>query len=721
MRDTKRVLHGGSTRRFSTAVPRRFSTAVRRQGGTSIHALLVTMLLATPAAAQQPPAVFAEIIDMATATTAASRLGVRQKDPVIDRRFVSMRLDAVFGAAGDSAGQQLTLNLPSGARTATLSRVDEDATNHRSWVGTVDGVDYSHVVFTERDGIVSGLIDLVGTKYQLRTIGDGVFALEQLDQEAFGQELQPLTMTDAEIGAMRAAADPAPATDDAGTIDVLILYTPAARANRGGTAQVQALASQIIADSNAIYSRSGITTRLRLVGTSEFMHTEESDPPGEPGIGMSIDLSVLTDSVIVRNLRNDHRADVVQLLEFSTSSVCGIGWLLPRIDLTDFNAYSIADVTCVAQYTPTHEIGHNLGSHHDPQNAGGSPLFSYSYGYQDPQARFRTVMAYNCPATCPRIMHMSNPAVNDSTSGQTTGTSTQNNALSINNAASVVANWRQGGGTNPPVAPTGLQSQATASSVTISWSPSANAIRYILQAGNTSGSSNLYNASVGAQTTLSSPLAPGTYFWRVIAVNNAGPSAPSAEAQFTIVSPPSIPTNLQSVVTGNNVTLSWSAVTADAAASAATGYTLQVGTTLGTSNLFNAAVGNLTSVSGTVAPGTYFWRVRATNSAGSSAATADRQFTVGCTLPGAPTNFAFTLSGRVVTLTWTAPTTGAATNYLIEAGSATGLANLVVLPTGSATPGAQALAPSGTFFVRIRGQNACGNGPVSNERVIVVP
>ena len=92
-----------------------------------------------------------------------------------------------------------------------------------------------------------------------------------------------------------------------------------------------------------------------------------------------------------------------------------------------------------------------MGSSHAPED-GGSGLYPYSFGYKHPSNLFRTVMAYDCPGGCPRVLHFSNPNVNYS--GAPTGTVAQhNNALSINNAANTVANFRQavGGGTPPTI------------------------------------------------------------------------------------------------------------------------------------------------------------------------------------------------------------------------------------------------------------------------------
>ena len=57
---------------------------------------------------------------------------------------------------------------------------------------------------------------------------------------------------------------------------------------------------------------------------------------------------------------------------------------------------------------------------------------------------------------------------------------------------------------------------------------------YVLQVGTSPGRSNVFNASVGSTTGASGALPNGLYYWRVIAVNGAGPSPPSAEAQFAV-------------------------------------------------------------------------------------------------------------------------------------------------------------------------------------------
>jgi len=259
----------------------------------------------------------------------------------------------------------------------------------------------------------------------------------------------------------------------------------------------------------------------------------------------------------------------------------------------------------------------------------------------------------------------------------------------------------------------------------LSWTPPATggiATGFVLEVGTQSGGSELYQGPVGGLPTVSGVVPPGTYYWRVVAVNAFGSSAASAEAQFTITAPapPTAPTSLFSQVIGNSVTLTWGGATGNPAPS---NYILQIGRATGLSNIFSGAVGHVTSVTGSAPNGTYFWRVIAANAFGNSLPSSERQFTAGCTdPPGAVLSLAATRSGQTVTLSWLPPLTGGApTQYVIEAGSASGLSNLLVFPTGSTSTFLSTQAPSGTYYVRVLGQNACGTGPASNEQVIVVP
>ena len=122
-------------------------------------------------------------------------------------------------------------------------------------------------------------------------------------------------------------------------------------------------------------------------------------------------------------------------------------------------------------------------------------------------------------------------------------------------------------------------------------------------------------------------------------------------------------------------------------------------------------------------PGTYYVRLRAENAAGSGPPANELTVSLptAASVASAPALLRSNVEpSRLVTLAWTPPFDGAATSYFVEAGSASGLANLVVLPIGPA-PELQVVAPPGTYFVRVRAANSAGVSAASNEVVVVVP
>ena len=592
-------------------------------------AVVFAILLAESAAAQPVETLFEHRLDVAAAEAQLPRTGRRA---VVTRARVGLRLDRLFGDG--RALERVLLNTGDRAWIARFERLDRDRAGFRSWVGVIEGVPESHVVITERAGVVSGLINAVDATYQLRTDAPGTYVLERVDVARLADERDPMEMDRSPVSSSH---DAMAATNDDGTvIDVLLLYTPAARVERGGTAHIDALVSQIISDTNTAFSRSGIAPRVRLAAAREIAWTEAPACPQADNApcGMSVDLSSLRDSTVASALRDQYRADLVQLLVHSPDlSSCGVGYLLTSTSWKDFPAFSIADIACAAQYTPTHEMGHNMGSHHAPEDGASRALFDYSYGFKDASRGFRTVMAYSCSgASCSRVLNFSNPAVFHN--GGPTGTAVQDNARSINAAALAVANFRQ--------------------------------------------------ASTGGGV-------------------------------------PRAPTGLRASVSGNSVSVAWDPVFADATNGAASSYVLQVGSAAGAADLFNASVGAATSASGIVFDGAYYWRVIALNTAGASGPSSESLFTVGCVAPSPPQHFTFSVTGRIVSLAWQPPAVSSGpVSYIVEAGSAPGLANLLAAPVGNITSGATE-APPATYFVRVRALNACGVSGASNEQTITVP
>lgn len=222
--------------------------------------------------------------------------------------------------------------------------------------------------------------------------------------------------------------------------------------------------------------------------------------------------------------------------------------------------------------------------------------------------------------------------------------------------------------------------------------------------------------SVSWECARAMTLAEGWDFGSSTCVTSRQTSASAAAAAITIA-----PTNLRSTVTGNTVRLDWGAVADDVRS-----YLIEAGSAPGASNLasFNTANNAPALIVNDVPAGMYFVRVRALGLDGLPGP-ASNEIAVAVSAacgapPGPPTALTFTVTGAAVSLSWNRPSGAAPGAYVVEAGSAPGLSNIVVFDTGSAITQLTATAPSGTYYVRVRARNACGIGTPSNEVTIGV-
>lgn len=289
------------------------------------------------------------------------------------------------------------------------------------------------------DNVLVGNIVTLSHRYHIRYLGGELHAIYEIDQHQFALESEPIPVeTEASSNENRVP------TDDGSVIDVMVVYTPQARSAAGGTSAMQALINLGMSETNTGLNNSSGNFDMNLVHMAEVSYSDTGN------ISLDLDrLRVSSDGYMdnVHPLRDTHHADLVSLWVANGGSACGVGYLMTTLS-NDFEsfAFSVTDLDCATgNYTFGHEMGHNMGSHHDPDNASGSGVFAYSHGHQAPNEAFRTIMAYNCPGGCTRVNHWSNPNVNSS--GQPTGVSgVSDNALSLNNVALTVANFRDSGG-----------------------------------------------------------------------------------------------------------------------------------------------------------------------------------------------------------------------------------------------------------------------------------
>jgi hypothetical protein len=452
-------------------------------------------------------------------------------------RFVDVDADllGVPGRAGPTPAGPILIELFDGLTYA--AERDRSLSGPRGsliWRGHLEGVEDGRVTLVALGDVVVGTIRLPHALYKLRYAGGGRHAVEEIDFEALPVEAEPLSEEAFSGGAPQASEEPLPELDDDGSIvDVLVVYTPDARSQEGGTAAIEALSILAVDETNQAYANSAIGAQLRLVHTAEVSYVESGS--------ISTDLSRLrsrTDGYMdeVHGWRDTHAADVVALINANGGGYCGIAYVMTNLSNSfESNAFSVTLRTCATgNYTFGHEIGHNMGSTHDRDNSG-SALYEYSHGFQDPGDVFRTVMAYNCPNGCPRRQHFSNPDAYFQ--GLPTGidhdldpNNSADNARSINNARYTIANWRVSGEapTEPPAGPSNFVATATSDTgISLSWNDASDNESGFELERSTDGAPYAPVASPGPNVTSygDAGLDPSTpYDYRLRAVNSVGAS-----------------------------------------------------------------------------------------------------------------------------------------------------------------------------------------------------
>jgi hypothetical protein len=188
------------------------------------------------------------------------------------------------------------------------------------------------------------------------------------------------------------------------------------------------------------------------------------------------------------------------------------------------------------------------------------------------------------------------------------------------------------------------------------------------------------------------------------------------------------PSGLSATVTGDVVTLTWTAPAPSNDIDGVYGYIIDAGSAPGRQDVIELFVGTQTSYTARgVGAGRYFVRVRTRgffNSGDLSAPSNEVLVVVGtstCTPPASPSGLApISIRGGTVTLAWnTSP--GGPTSYVLEAGSGPGLSDLANADLRSLLTGLTVTGVSvGTYYVRIRAINACGLSAPSNEIIVVV-
>ena len=272
------------------------------------------------------------------------------------------------------------------------------------------------------------------------------------------------------------------------------------------------------------------------------------------------------------------------------------------------------------------------------------------------------------------------------------------------------------GTSTAPGAPTALTATAGNAQVALAWTASSGATSYNVYRGTTSGGESTTAIATGVTGTsyTNTGLTNGTtYFYTVAAVSAGGTSTASNEASATPTAgtAPSAPTGLAAAGGTAQITVTW------AASSGATAYNIYRGTTSGSegTTVF-ASVGNVTTYTNTgLGNGaTYFYKVAAVNSVGTSAQSAEVSATTSNT-PPAPTGVAAAAGNSQATVTWTA-SSGATAYNIYRSTTSGGEGTTVYAALGNVTTYTNTGLTNGTaYYYTVAAVNSVGTSAQSTQ------
>ena len=335
----------------------------------------------------------------------------------------------------------LTLNLfDDTVYSATVERVSSTQSGY-ALTGRLEGVPLGTLTLVVNGSVVAGTVRSPAATYTIRSGGDGLYVVRQVDLTQLAPEavppppgpagtdprrrpvpeapdLPPQSQGDllrvvpppaggapaavrtagaegaspVPIAAERAVGDPrSPAqTDDATVIDVAVFYTPAARVAAGGPGQIEAVIDLRVTETNQAYADSEVIQRINLVFREEVDYTEADDIQTDLNR-----LSAPSDGYVdgVHALRDVYAADLVHLLEDrSLFDAAGIAWGMDDVSPEfESQAFSVSNVRA-ENVLFAHELGHNMGLDHDrfeqlwvgrldPDHPDNNKPYPYSYGY----------------------------------------------------------------------------------------------------------------------------------------------------------------------------------------------------------------------------------------------------------------------------------------------------------------------------------------------------
>jgi hypothetical protein len=406
----------------------------------------MAVLSLSATAADRPRLFGAAVPSKSAAAPMANPAAIRERLAAPDFTLIP---DLAAKTNDQSDGPWFTLDLFDNlALDAQVMRVERTPGGGTAIIARLADAELGSAVLVQNGRVLTGSVTFPGGSYSILPQADGTVSIAKVAPHLLPPDGEPRMVEGAAPLAGDLAAGDAP-TDTGKLIDVIVFWTPAAQSAAGGLTQIQNNIDTAITLTNNAYRNGGIAQRIRLVSKQAVTYTET----GPDAFGNA--LTAITNGTIAGTAaaRNAFGADEVVLV-INDPAYCGIAWLPSTISSAnaDQGFAIVGGGSCLTtNFSFGHELGHNMGAHHDPYVAPGPGAFAYSHGIShigpSSATSWRTIMAYNneCAATvggCTRLQYFSNPLVNYADGFAMGDGPARNNALTLNKSANAVSNYR---------------------------------------------------------------------------------------------------------------------------------------------------------------------------------------------------------------------------------------------------------------------------------------
>ena len=298
------------------------------------------------------------------------------------------------------------------------------------WVGVSPSDERETIHLSSYNHIVVGQIEVKEGSYEIKYLLGDKNVIRRVDTSYFLEDFNDAVIIKNKVSRQIPEEDLQVAVDTSRqiTVDIIVGYSQLIETEEGGQNAALALINLHIGMANTAFRNSltgimlGVTAikRLDMGATPKSLESHFTTLRNSFGKSADPDYDATNPYHVFMAARESTGADLATLL-LAGSDIAGVGSCgrasvfhngFSASNFREFRSISMSVVRMGCSLSLAHEIGHNLGCHHDRDNVSDehkNVILPYAFGFISSASDFRTVMSYSKGGCCPRVMYFSNP------------------------------------------------------------------------------------------------------------------------------------------------------------------------------------------------------------------------------------------------------------------------------------------------------------------------